>query len=114
MDFYFQKDDGSVERVTDNTSEFAILNSIGKRIIQQTSQGDVTVSTVFLMFDHNFRNDGPPILWETMIFGGKHNGDTTRYISAKDAKLGHAIACQLVWGDKWDEKTTPEPKQPET
>lgn len=28
------------------------------------------VSTVFLSTDHNFRFVGPPVLWETMVFGG--------------------------------------------
>ena len=113
MEAYIQKDDGSVERATKDISQWDLLYSISKRFIEQTSKGDVTVSTIFLMFDHNFSNDGPPILWETMVFGGKHSGNTTRYTSAKDAKLGHKIACQLVWGIGWNEKT-PEPKQPET
>jgi len=30
------------------------------------------ISTVFLGIDHSF-DGGPPILWETMIFGGDHN-----------------------------------------
>lgn len=32
---------------------------------------DCRVSTVFLGLDHNYEEDGPPILWETMVFGGK-------------------------------------------
>lgn len=36
------------------------------------SEGEVIlVSTVFLGVDHSFGLGGPPILWETMIFGGK-------------------------------------------
>jgi len=31
--------------------------------------GDVRVSTTFLGLDHNFFGDGPPLLFETMIFG---------------------------------------------
>jgi hypothetical protein len=26
------------------------------------------VSTIFLGLDHNYEDDGPPILWETMVF----------------------------------------------
>lgn len=30
----------------------------------------MSISTVFLGIDHNYSNAGPPVLWETMIFGG--------------------------------------------
>src|SRR5689334_11743941 len=36
--------------------------------IGRTEFGDITISTVFLGINHNFRNDGPPILYETMVF----------------------------------------------
>lgn len=31
--------------------------------------GHIWVSTVFLGIDHNFSNEGPPLLFETMVFG---------------------------------------------
>lgn len=37
------------------------------RIIKQETIGELWVSTVFLMLDHSF-SDGPPDLFETMIF----------------------------------------------
>jgi hypothetical protein len=43
------------------------------RVVGKTIIGEVKVSTVFLGLDHNFWDDGPPVLWETMIFGGKHD-----------------------------------------
>jgi len=43
------------------------------RIVKQETVGDAKVSTVFLGLDHNFGGGGPPILWETMVFGGKHD-----------------------------------------
>jgi len=39
------------------------------RIVAKTKVGDAEVSTVFLGLDHAFMG-GPPILYETMIFGG--------------------------------------------
>ena len=33
--------------------------------------GDSDISTVFLAFDHNYSGVGPPLLWETMVFGGR-------------------------------------------
>jgi hypothetical protein len=62
--------------------------------------GDVKVSTVFLGLDHG-DGDGPPVLWETMIFGGVHDGDCERYTSRADAEAGHARAVVLVKQESW-------------
>jgi hypothetical protein len=57
----------------------------------------VTVSTTFLGIDHGFGfGDGPPVLFETMIFGGPHNDYQERYCSWAEAELGHALACELA------------------
>ena len=52
--------------------------------------GDAEVSTVFLGTDYRHLGDGPPILWETMIFGGAHDLRITRYTSKLAALQGHA------------------------
>lgn len=49
---------------------------------------DVFVSTIFLGLDHSF-SGGDPILWETLIFGGPHHGDGSRYTTREDALAGH-------------------------
>jgi hypothetical protein len=41
-----------------------------QRIVKKDKIGDSTVSTVFLGLDHNFAPDGPPLIWETMVFEG--------------------------------------------
>ncbi len=56
---------------------------------------DVRVSTVFLGLDHAF-GSGPPILWETMIFGGKEDLYQDRYTSHEDAMIGHELALALA------------------
>ena len=38
------------------------------RVVKQEWVENVKISTVFLGLDHNFNDDGPPILWETMAF----------------------------------------------
>lgn len=53
------------------------------------------VSTVFLGLDHNF-TQGEPVLWETMIFGGPHDGFQDRYTSRATAELGHQKAVKLA------------------
>ena len=58
----------------------------------------ITVSTVFLAMDHNWSGDGPPVLWETMIFGGTGEIEDyqERYTSRAAAVEGHARAVAIV------------------
>ena len=64
----------------------------------------VHVSTVFLGLDHNFYRgnvgqEGLPILWETMIFGGEHDQWQARYSSRADALAGHEHALKIARGE---------------
>lgn len=49
------------------------------------------ISTVFLGLDHSF-GDGPPLLFETMVFTGDDWGDLEceRYSTYDEAEAGHA------------------------
>ncbi len=49
---------------------------------------EVEVSTVFLGIDHSF-GDGPPQLFETMVFGDKLDEYTERYSTWEEAEEGH-------------------------
>lgn len=67
-----------------------------KRIIAKTNIGDAHISTVFLGLDHGFNLDDWPVLFETMIFGGKHDQLQIRYHTLEEARLGHeAIVNKL-------------------
>ena len=59
------------------------------RHVARDEIGDVLVSTVFLGLDHGWGR-GPPVLWETMVFGGKLDQGQERYVSRADAQAGHA------------------------
>lgn len=50
---------------------------------------NVEVSTVFLGLDHSLGRMEKPILFETMIFGGKRHGFARRYTDFDDAIQGH-------------------------
>lgn len=67
------------------------------RHVASTKEGDVWVSTVWLGIDHGFGR-GPPIIFETMIFGGDRDGDQWRYSNLDDALEGHRRACLLAFG----------------
>ena len=57
---------------------------------------EVHVSTVFLGIDHRHISSGPPVLFETMVFGGEHNELQQRYVSWDDAVTGHAAAVRKL------------------
>jgi hypothetical protein len=48
----------------------------------------ITVSTVFLGLDHA-SGDGPPLLFETMVFNGPLHNDMDRYSNWTEAEMGH-------------------------
>jgi hypothetical protein len=52
------------------------------------------ISTVFLALDHNW-GEGPPVLFETMIFGGPLDQFQWRYCTWEEAEEGHKKA--LLW-----------------
>lgn len=70
-----------------------------RRVERTQVTEEVAVSTVFLGLDHSFSETAPPVLWETMIFGGKRNYEMWRYTSREDALVGHALAVNLVRSD---------------
>lgn len=60
--------------------------------------GKLEVSTVFLGIDHNWSGKGPPVLWETMVFGLPADTDEIqlRYTSKADALEGHKRTCNAI------------------
>jgi len=58
--------------------------------------GDIEVSTVFLAMNHNYGNYGPPLLFETMIFGGEHDQDQWRCSTWEEAISQHERAVKLL------------------
>ncbi|HEY4720248.1 MAG TPA: hypothetical protein VII92_00260 [Anaerolineae bacterium] len=67
------------------------------RHVAQDQIGDARISTVFLGIDHQW-GDGPPLIFETMIFGGEHDQYQTRSSTWDEAEAQHAEAIKLVKG----------------
>lgn len=67
------------------------------RLVQATKKGEVRVSTVFLGIDHGFGISAKPILFETMVFGGKHDGRQVRYCTWGEAVKGHKAMVDKVF-----------------
>lgn len=71
------------------------FETVGNRIVDFTQiNSEVHVSTVFLGIDYGFGHRGPPVLFETMIFGGPLDNDCWRYTSWDDAETGHKAAVR--------------------
>ncbi len=83
------------ENVLEWAKEFENQN----RIVGFSQVKKVRVSTIFLGLDHSF-NGGKPVLFETMIFGGKHNEYQERYSTWDEAVEGHKKACELAFPKK--------------
>lgn len=66
-----------------------------RHVAKTTISDEVKVSTVFLGLDHSF-GSGPPLLFETMIFGGEHDQYTDRYETWGQAAAGHGKAVNLA------------------
>jgi len=65
------------------------------RTVGKTEVGDATVSTVCLGLDHG-GGRGPPILFETMIFGGPNDGKQERCATWDQAEAMHARWVALL------------------
>lgn len=71
-------------------AEFYKLNKIIKQTaILSKTQNSILISTVFLGSDYRFFGEGEPILFETMIFGGKYDHEQQRYCTKNQAIKGH-------------------------
>lgn len=74
-------------------------NQNNRRIAATDIENGVHVSTVFLGVDHQF-GKGPPLLFETMIFGGPLHEQCWRYASYDDAAIGHKMAVKKAKAEK--------------
>jgi hypothetical protein len=76
--------------------EWAQWFELANRTVARTHlDDDVEVSTVFLGNDHNFFG-GPPLLFETMVFGGPDDQWQERYSTWDEAEAGHNAVVALL------------------
>jgi hypothetical protein len=58
---------------------------------------DVEVSTIHLVINHRY-GDGPPLIFETLVFGGPLDGDGDRWASEAEAIVGHELWVRRAAG----------------
>jgi len=97
--YYILDNDHHVVSVDDVRTWGRWYEDISNRIVAKTQvTGECEVSTVFIGIDHRHFGDGPPLLFETLIFGGPAELDESgwRYSSWDDAEIGHEAAVKKV------------------
>ena len=87
-DRYILLDDGATP-VRVDLPTYARWSAGTNKTVARTSINGADVSTVFLGIDHRTWGIGPPLLWETMVFGGPLDGECERYGLLEDARAGH-------------------------
>jgi hypothetical protein len=73
--------------------------AIKHNCVAKTNIGDVYVSTIFVGIDYRIADKGPPILFETMIFGGVNDRHIERYCTWDEAEAGHNRIVELLTKD---------------
>lgn len=107
---YLLDDNGNPTPCNDLLEWARKLDNAMRRVAEDTI-GDVYISTVFLGISYQF-GDGPPLLFETMIFGGDRDGYQEHYSTRADALAGHARAVALVSGTPEDGTTDIDEERP--
>lgn len=77
------------------TQEVWLANFAEPRHVDRTDLGKLgDVSTVWLGLDHSF-GYGPPLIFETMVFGGPEDQYQERYSTVEEARIGHEAT--VIW-----------------
>lgn len=63
--------------------------------VGSTHVGESWISTVFLGLDHQF-GDGPPMIFETLVFNGALADEQERYSTWDEAERGHEAMVKRV------------------
>jgi hypothetical protein len=97
MNYYILNERGEPEAVSDIHKWSSWLGAHHPNRVAEAQIGESWISTVFLGIDHNWSGKGPPVLWETMVFGGKLNEDQVRCGGSREqAEAMHALMVDRV------------------
>ncbi len=92
--FYILKGKRVVE--CDDVHKWAKAMGKTKSVRKTRLPNGVLISTLFLGRDCSFLDEGAPMLFETMVIGGKFDQKYERYPTYDDAVKGHRLIVKLV------------------
>lgn len=75
-----------------------MVHKTADRVVCQTEHNECEVSTVFLGLDHQY-GSGPPLLFETLVFGGDQDGLMERCSTWDEAEKQHNRVMETVKGN---------------
>jgi len=92
---YVLNADHSVEPM-DDIVEWARRLEVDDRVVAQDRHGETLISTTFIGIAHGHDASGKPLLFETMVFKGPHDGRCWRYPTYGEAVAGHKRAVKEI------------------
>lgn len=93
MHFYY---DRQGRPISNEQWEQEFSRTRGNRRVAWTDLGPMgTVSTVWLGLNHAY-DDGPPLIFETMVFDGPMDQYMDRYSTEAEAMAGHRFVVQAL------------------
>lgn len=93
MHFYYDREGRPVSN--DQWEALFVRERNNRRVAQSGFGVYGWVSTVWLGLNHAY-DDGPPLIFETMVFGGPMDEYMERYTTEAQAREGHALICILL------------------
>jgi hypothetical protein len=79
-----------------NDNWFLWFGNMDNRRVGLTQIGAVVISTIFGGIDRSYGHGGPPLLFETHVFGGKHDDDEWLTSTWEEAEAKHAEIVQML------------------
>jgi hypothetical protein len=106
--YYVLGGDGEPRSVGDDAERWArwLERHPDQRRVEVTTVDRAEVSTVFLGINHQF-GEGPPLIFETMIFGGRWDQCQWRWTTRAQSLAGHdQVVAALRAGNNPNATTT--------
>jgi hypothetical protein len=105
---------------TDDAQEWGMwFSDFDRRRVAESFVGNVRISTVFLGIDHRFYGKGPPLIFETMVFGATDDGgdEMIRTSTWDEAEIAHKAMTAKIQArqdriDALAPASTPKDKRP--
>lgn len=94
--YYILNDQKEVIPCSDIRTWGEMFKDTSRRVVASTKVGGIHVSTVFLGLDHNYLEEGPPLVFETLVFGGDMSEEMERYSTWAEAEEGHLRMLEKV------------------
>ena len=96
---YILDDERRLVNVKNDHAWFMWFGDIERRRVGRDEIGGVIVSTIFGGIDRSYGQAPQPMVFETHVFGGEHDGWEEWSASWAEAELVHAEGCAIVRGE---------------